>query len=218
MEFVNEFIFLSIQPTNELDSSFCEINQDKNYIYLKFGLSSIDCLFNLDSKSYQIDVRISKTYFEKYNDNLPVEINHQSICCNMQLKLWEIVNCKLEGITRKIFLESTILFLLCRTQKDGYNTGCESCELSNRTIEIDRIYQAKKFILENLSSNLTIPIIAKNVGLNECYLKKGFKEIFNQTIFDFIQENRMITAKHLLESKNLSITEVAFSVGYSSLS
>ncbi|MBP6624476.1 MAG: helix-turn-helix transcriptional regulator, partial [Chitinophagaceae bacterium] len=96
--------------------------------------------------------------------------------------------------------------------------GCDTCSVLNKPIEMDKIQQAKKYILENLSNNLTIPIIATNVGTNQCYLKKGFKEVYEQTIFEFIQENRMIKAKYLLQSANSNITEIADMVGYSSLS
>lgn len=218
MEFVNEFILLSYQEKADISSSFFNISQDDNYFYLKFGITPKDCSLELKENNYQILIRVSKSYFEKYNDSFSIEFEQQNLCCNMQLKLWEIINCKLEGITRKIFLESQILFFLCRTQKDGLVSGCESCEFSNKSYELDKIHLAQKYILENLSNNLTIPIIANKVGTNDCYLKKGFKEVFNQTIFDFIQEHRMIKAKHLLEAKNLSITDVAYSVGYSSLS
>ena len=56
------------------------------------------------------------------------------------------------------------------------------------------------------------------MSTNQCYLKKGFKEVFQQTIFEFIQENRMEKARHLLQAANPNITEIAFNVGYSSLS
>ena len=77
---------------------------------------------------------------------------------------------------------------------------------------------AKNYIIENIANNITIPIIANAVGTNQCYLKNGFKEIFNQTIFEFLQENRMIKAKYLLENTSQNITEIAFGVGYASLS
>lgn len=218
MELVNEFILLSYDTNVDIDSSSFNITKDENYIHLSFRLFSKECLFELDGKSYQVYIRISKSYFEKYNDDFSVEILEQTICCNMQSHLWEIINCKLTGIVRKIFLESQILFLLCRAQRNGYNSGCETCFFSNKGIEIDKIMKAKNFILENLDKNITIPVIANKIGTNECYLKKGFKEVFQKTIFDFIQENRMLKAKHLLETKNMSITDVAFNVGYSSLS
>ncbi|MEX0598975.1 MAG: helix-turn-helix domain-containing protein, partial [Candidatus Paceibacterota bacterium] len=56
------------------------------------------------------------------------------------------------------------------------------------------------------------------VGNNQCYLKKGFKEVYIQTIFEFIEDNRMIKARHLLLSDRYNITDIASAVGYSSLS
>ncbi|GAA4517470.1 AraC family transcriptional regulator [Sphingobacterium thermophilum] len=220
MELISEYIYLNISQKADLDSSFCVTTQDQSYILLTFGLSTNDCLFDLTDNNYEFQIRISKTYFEKYNETLDINVEKQTICCNTQAKLLEIINCKLTGIHRKIFLESNILYLLYQSQKNNliFQLGCDSCAILNKPIEVEKINLAKKYILDNLSNNLTIPIIASNVGTNQCYLKKGFKEIFNQTIFEFIQENRMIKAKHLLQNPNPNITEIAFSVGYSSLS
>ncbi|MCX8480841.1 MAG: AraC family transcriptional regulator, partial [Sediminibacterium sp.] len=81
-----------------------------------------------------------------------------------------------------------------------------------------KIQKAKEYILKNLDQNITIPQIAQYVGTNQCYLKKGFKEVFNQTIFEFLQENRMEKAKHLLVNSNKSVLDICYTVGYSSLS
>lgn len=220
MEFINEFIYLSAKTNTDIKNSFCETSQDDLYIYLTFGLDANDCLFDLTENNFEFLVRIAKSYLEKYNETLDINISTQAICCNTQAKLLEIIQCKLEGIHRKIFLESTLLYLLYQSQKNNliFQLGCDTCSVLNKPIEMDKIQQAKKYILDNLSNNLTIPIIASNVGTNQCYLKKGFKEVFEQTIFEFIQENRMIKAKHLLQSVNPNITEIADMVGYSSLS
>lgn len=220
MEFVNEFIYLASKINPKIDNSFCNTTQDENYIYLTFGLNANDCLFDLASNNYEFQIRIAKNYLEKYNEPLDINIVEQTICCNTQSKLLEIINCKLVGIHRKIFLESTILFLLYQSQKNNliFQLGCDSCAIMNKPIEVEKIQKAKKYILNNLANKLTIPIIANNVGINQCYLKKGFKEVFNQTIFEFIQENRMVKARHLLQSTNPNITEISYSVGYSSLS
>ncbi len=220
MEFINEFVYLSAQTNSNISHSFCETTQDDLHIYLNFGLNANDCLFDLTENNYEFQVRISKSYLEKYNEAFDINISSQAICCNTQSKLLEIIQCKLEGIHRKIFLESTILFLLYQSQKNNliFQLGCDSCSVLNKPVDMDKIQQAKKYILENLSNNLTIPIIATNVGTNQCYLKKGFKEVFEQTIIEYIQENRMIKARYLLQSGNPNITEIADIVGYSSLS
>jgi len=220
VETVNEFIYLSIINREDIQNSFCEGQEDKSNYYLTFGLFSNDCLFDLSNINYEFEIRISKKYIEKYNESFALNIGKQSLCCNSQSKLLEIINCKLEGINRKIFIESNVLFLLFQLQKNNslFPIECDSCNFLNSAAEIEKIQQAKKFILDNLANNLTIPIVAITVGTNQCYLKKGFKEVFKQTIFEFIQENRMIKAKHLLQSEKLNITDIAAIVGYSSIS
>ncbi|MBL7773955.1 MAG: helix-turn-helix transcriptional regulator [Chitinophagaceae bacterium] len=220
MEFVNEYMYLSYEVNASITGSFCELKEDETNIHLIYGLHANDCLFDLVASSYQFQIRIAKTYLEKYNDTLDFIVEKQAICCNTQSKLLEIINCNLSGLHRKLFLESHILFLLYQSQKNSliFQLNCENCSVINNPKDKDKIQQAQKFILENLDTNLTIPIIATNVGTNQCYLKKGFKEFFDQTIFDFIQENRMILAKHLLQNGNANITEIAYKVGYSSLS
>jgi AraC-like DNA-binding protein len=65
-----------------------------------------------------------------------------------------------------------------------------------------------------LDENITIPILSNLVGTNQCYLKKGFKEVTGKTIFEFIQENRMEKAKYLLQNSDKTIGEIALLTGY----
>jgi AraC-like DNA-binding protein len=220
VEKVNEFIHLSISTNYDIDNSYCFTHTDKSSMILNFGLYSNDCLFDLSNSNYEIKITILNSFFQKYNETLVLNSSKQSLCCNSQSKLLDIINCNLLGINRKIFIESQILFLLFQLQKNNslFPIECESCNFLNSPAEIEKIQQAKKFILDNLSNNLTIPIVALSVGTNQCYLKKGFKEVFKQTIFEFIQENRMIKARHLLLSEKNNITDIASAVGYSSLS
>ena len=60
--------------------------------------------------------------------------------------------------------------------------------------------------------------LSRKVAINECYLKKGFKEMYGTTIFDFFQSQRMEHAKYLLYEKGLTVTDVSASLGYSSIS
>ena len=77
---------------------------------------------------------------------------------------------------------------------------------------------ARDVLLKNINTPITIKQLSKKVGINECYLKKGFKEIFGSTIFEFYQTQRMEHAKYLLYEKGLSVTEVSDLLNYSSIS
>lgn len=93
-----------------------------------------------------------------------------------------------------------------------------TCPLSVEADFVNRLFDAKQILQENLSSPLTIKELSKKVAMNECYLKKGFKDLFGTTIFEFYQKERMSHAKYLLYEKGLSVTEVADLLGYSSIS
>jgi AraC family transcriptional regulator len=81
-----------------------------------------------------------------------------------------------------------------------------------------KIIMAREVLLQHIGEPITIKALSRKVAINECYLKKGFKEIFGTTIFDFYQGQRMEHAKYLLYEKGLSVTEVSSLLGYSSIS
>ena len=86
------------------------------------------------------------------------------------------------------------------------------------TIEKAKILKAKKIILTRLNNPPTIPELSLQIGINQCYLKKGFKEVFGTTVYDFVQEQRMLKAKLLLSTNQFSVSEVADQIGFSSTS
>jgi AraC-like DNA-binding protein len=220
VEFVNQYLDLSFAVNPSIDSSFGVAKVESGFVYLHFGLNANDCLFDLATNNYEINIRLATTYLDKYNESLQIINDKQTICCNTQAKLLEIINCKLHGIHRKIFLESAVLFLLYQSQKNSliFQLGCDSCAIVNKPVEVEKVKLAKQYILDNLGNTITIPIIATAVGTNQCYLKKGFKEVYQQTIFEFIQENRMLKAKNILQNTGATVQEVAALVGYASTS
>ena len=58
MEYVNEFIYLTVRQKKDIDTSFCTTEQDKNDVYLTFGLFANDCLFDLTDNNYEFEIRI----------------------------------------------------------------------------------------------------------------------------------------------------------------
>lgn len=101
----------------------------------------------------------------------------------------------------------------------NYGEGVEfSCKFLCNETDRGKIVKAREILLSHLGEPLTIKELSRKVAINECYLKKGFKELFGATVFDFYQEQRMQYARHLLYEKGLSVTEVSMLLGYSSIS
>jgi AraC-like DNA-binding protein len=92
------------------------------------------------------------------------------------------------------------------------------CKFLANEADREKIVRARDILLQHIGEPLTIKELSRKVAINECYLKKGFKEMFGTTIFDFYQSQRMEHARYLLYEKGLSVTEVSIMLGYSSIS
>jgi len=93
-----------------------------------------------------------------------------------------------------------------------------SCKFLANEADREKISLARDVLIQHIGEPLTIKELSRKAAINECYLKKGFKEMYGTTIFDFFQSQRMEHAKYLLYEKGLTVTEVSASLGYSSIS
>lgn len=220
MELINEHISVHLSKDSEIAETACITKQEDAHIHVMYTLQDNECLFGFSDSFNVIQIHVAKTYFEKYEQPYDAFTEKQSICCNTQSKLYELIHCSFTGLARSIYLESIVLHLLFQIQKNSliFHSDCDTCSFLNRPIELEKIQKAKEFIINHLDQNITIPILANFVGTNQCYLKKGFKEVTGQTVFEFLQENRMIKAHHLLQTTDKSVLEISMDTGYSSVS
>lgn len=93
-----------------------------------------------------------------------------------------------------------------------------NCHLTEKnTFEYDVYRKAMVYISEHYTENITMESVADHVGVTAPHLsrvlnsddKPGFSEILNSL--------RIYAAKKMIERENLSVSEVAFSVGYGSI-
>lgn len=80
--------------------------------------------------------------------------------------------------------------------------------------QISQIDEAIDIIRTEFHQNLTIAVLARRVGLNECYLKRYFKEQTGETIANYIRALRLDCALEMLIDCKKSIKETMFYVGY----
>lgn len=99
-------------------------------------------------------------------------------------------------------------------------TVCQvpACRFLANEAEREKIKEAVQVIENNLDQPHTIRELARKVAMNECYLKKGFKALVGKTIHEYQQELRIAKAKELLQHQGQSVTDVANTLGYSSIS
>lgn len=74
------------------------------------------------------------------------------------------------------------------------------------------------YIEKNSSEEFSLDGLASHCGLNPAYLSRTFHEETGRPLFEFINEVRIRKACQLLKNTDLAVTEVAYTVGYNSLS
>jgi AraC-like DNA-binding protein len=144
-----------------------------------------------------------------------------SLCGRTRLVLETLLNHNYTGSHENIYInaQSQMLLLyslecmLGEKEVEGFQ-----CKFLANEADREKIVQAREILLQHIGEPLTIKELSRKVAINECYLKKGFKEMFGTTIFDFYQGQRMEHARYLLYEKGLSVTEVSLMLGYSSIS
>jgi AraC-like DNA-binding protein len=80
------------------------------------------------------------------------------------------------------------------------------------------IWKARNFIREHSDEELSLTRVAKVVNISANYLSEKFKEVTGVNFVDYIARTRTEKARELLENSNLRISEIAFAVGFQSLS
>ena len=92
-------------------------------------------------------------------------------------------------------------------------------DLRNRDrAEPVEIWKARNFIHEHSDEELSLTEVAKSVHISPNYLSEKFKEVTGVNFVDYIAHTRTEKARELLQNSHLRISEIAFAVGFQSLS
>ncbi len=78
--------------------------------------------------------------------------------------------------------------------------------------------KAYNYILRNLNQKLNVEEISQKVGISHDYLEKLFKRELGITVGNFILSSRVQSSQKLLKNSNMSISEIAIAMGFSSSS
>ena len=87
----------------------------------------------------------------------------------------------------------------------------------NRTEPVE-IWKARNFIHEHSDEELSLTQVAKAVNISPNHLREKFKQVTGVNFVEYIARTRFEKARGLLHDPNLRVSEIAFTVGFQSLS
>lgn len=101
-----------------------------------------------------------------------------------------------------------------KQQKEKYSIMDEMVKDSNQDKESQIVNEIKEYIMRNLARDIRREELANIVHYSVSYISKVFKERENVSVADYIFNQRLVMAKHLLRVTELSITEIADRTGF----
>ena len=84
-------------------------------------------------------------------------------------------------------------------------------------IDAEKVYLVRAKILQELSTSPVLANLAEEAGMSKSKLKRLFKQIFGESIFNYYQSFRMKEAARLLKERRLTVSEVGYQLGFSNL-
>ncbi len=124
-----------------------------------------------------------------------------------------VVPASLKDFYFRLKAEELMCLLFMDLLKRG-NTPVHALKVS----DIEKVYQIKDKILSNLNIPPNLNTLAISACMSESKLKRLFKQIFGNSIFNYYQFYRMQEAAQLIKEQKLSISEVGYRLGFTNLS
>lgn len=139
-------------------------------------------------------------------DNMPIVPEMNSI-------LQEMMHCTRSGMLKSLFMEAKVIKLLM-LQLEQYEQLQNQKSDWLKSHDLEKIHHVKSFIDNNITKSFTLIDLAREAGINDFKLKKGFKEVYGTTVFGYLKDIRMMEAKKMLLKKDIPIADIAMMCGY----
>lgn len=126
----------------------------------------------------------------------------------------QILNCPLQGLSRRLFMESKALEILALQLESLSSSSAPGAAIRSK-MERDRLEEARRILDREFAEPPSLLTLARRVGLNDFKLKSGFRDLYQTTVFGYVRMLRMERARAMLEAGDRSVSEVALAIGYS---
>jgi AraC-like DNA-binding protein len=178
-----------------------------------------------------LHVSVERSYFaellcedEKWSAELKEKLQNKELICGSSDNLLmtpqmlyvvnDILNCPLRGNLKNLVIEAKVIEFIAlqlnQLEKECHSNKTKKLNQADR----DAFYALREFLHQTFTGDHSLKNLARSFGLNEFKLKKGFKELFGCTVFEYLHDLKMEHAKQLLLDESVYINEVSGLVGY----
>lgn len=126
----------------------------------------------------------------------------------------QIIDCPFQGTTKQLYLQGKVLELMALQLDTITAQGTVGSTTTLKPDTVARIHHAAEIMRSHLDDAPIQSHLARQVGLSDRTLQKGFKAVFGMTPFAYLTKQRMRQAEQLLREPDCTVSGVANNVGY----
>lgn len=177
-------------------------------------LIAVDCK---STKKISINKLLAQTYLNNETKNVSILGAY-----NLKIadKIQQLKSVEQEGVARNLHIEGLVhVILALEIQQHIQDAKVKSQNKGSlNNYEMKKINELTMFINNYPESNLTVNELCEKGGLSAGKLQEGFKLMHDRTVNDYIRDVRVKKSEQLLTSTDMNISEILYSLGFSSRS
>jgi AraC-like DNA-binding protein/mannose-6-phosphate isomerase-like protein (cupin superfamily) len=188
---------------------FCARSSPGERVFINFELSGLSP-FGGSERIYALlhSPRVIDRSDEELHSQVRAQIEQILEQCDSEEPTAELFN------TARII---DILVLLCRTAPIQANIW-DRKKSRDRSADLAKIRKSFDYIETHYSENIRLKDVARDAGFSEYYFSRLFKETMEVNFHQYLNEYRVRKAEYLLTNSNYTVSEIAYGVGFSSIS
>lgn len=175
--------------------------------FLKKRLSAVDAL---NKKLYEVFVDEDHENFYAHYGSYDLKLAD---------KIGALRKVRTKGMVRIMQVEGLvyeILSLHIFQHDKAVNNTMPETSLLRRELKVVR--KLANQIAKNVSKNYTLEKLSRESGLSQAKLQEGFKLLYTRTVTEYIRHARLEEARDYIRNTDMSISEVVYTIGFSSRS
>lgn len=119
---------------------------------------------------------------------------------------------------KNLYLKGKSYELLSLFFNSNEDPNAEHCPFLADEENVLKIKKAKEIVISKMAEPPSLQELADEVGISLKRLKEGFKEIYGDSVFNFLFDYKMDYARKMLDTGSYNVNEVGLKVGYSTAS
>lgn len=216
--------FNSTAPTNSIDafqtSIVANMISGQNIIHIEKDVETVATLISVNtqgSNDSEWSISLKEAFISnKTDDYLYVGSYNLKIAESIK----RLHSIKQEGLVRKLLTKGIVNVILA-LEIEHHNKDIENLEMEPTSLtkmEINSIAELTDYINEFPDLDHKVENLSDRVGLSAAKLQEGFKFQHGLTVCEYIRSVRLTKSEDLIINTDLNISEIVYSVGFTSRS